>query len=172
MNGPDAVDRTADASQAPELSALDELLLLFPRTINGMGRHVHAINAAALKDVGPRHCAALRFLIRQPLTVGALAGALEVTLPTASGILGVLDQHGLIVRTADPDDRRRTIVDVAPGRRDEVVAWLADLGAPLAATLEGLTEDEVAAFVRAMRRFAATVSPDELGPPASCVVPD
>lgn len=166
-------DSPAPPKASTPLPALDELMLLFPRVINGMGRHIEQVNTAASQaTIGPRHCAALRYLMHEPLSVGALASVLEITLPTASGVLAVLDGQGLIVRTSDPADRRRTIVAVAPERRTEVTAWLADLGDPLAQTLTDLSADETAAFLRAMRLFAAAVSPDELGPPADCVARD
>lgn len=161
---------TKPSDPITQLPALDELMELFPRVIKGMGRHVeHSLPATGDEPIGPRHCAALRRLMAGPITVGTLAGHMEITLPTASGLLATLDRAGLIIRSADPADRRRTIVDIRAERRAEVGAWLTDLAEPLTAALAQLDDDEIAGFVKAMRLFAGAVSPDDRSVPAECV---
>ena len=151
-------------------SDLPELMQLFPRTIKGMGRHIDAIMPSFARTLGPRHSAALRHLSFGPLTVGALAKRLDVTLSTASGLLAELDGESLIVRAADPADRRRTIVDIDPERRADVTAWLADLSRPLRGVLAELDDAERAAFVKAMQLFAEAVAPQAEG--GGAVPPD
>lgn len=165
-------DPSTLSTAPPVLPALDELLELFPRVIKGMGRHVEGTMPVQDEPIGPRHCAALRRLMNGPTTVGSLAGYMGITLPTASGLLAALDRAGLIIRSADPADRRRTIVDIRPERRDEVQTWLADLAEPLTSALAQLGDDEVEAFVKAMRLFAQAVSPDDASVPADCIAQD
>lgn len=46
--------------------------------------------------------------------VSDLAAAMHAPLPAASRNLRMLEQDGLIERTADPDDRRKTLVRITP----------------------------------------------------------
>jgi DNA-binding MarR family transcriptional regulator len=93
------------------------------------------------------------------LTIGQVAEALCVGLPTASHLVDRLVQAQLAVRAEDPDDRRRTLAYLAPqgkelaerlhqGSRDQLRRWLALLDdATLAELLPGL---------RALGRAAST----------------
>ena len=74
--------------------------------------------------LGPRHVAALEQLRGGPLTVGALAARLDLTLPTVSNILADLGRAGFVTRSADPADRRRTIVEITPARQALIEGWL------------------------------------------------
>src|SRR5258707_461138 len=86
------------------------LMQLFPRVARGMRRHQDRAAPGLPAPLGPRHIAALQHLRGGPLTVGTLAAALGLTLPTVSGVLADLDRAGLIGRHPDTADRRRTIV--------------------------------------------------------------
>src|SRR5262249_9376941 len=64
-------------------------------------------------------------------TVGELARALGLSLPAASKVTTELESHNLVARREDPDDRRRTVVDLAPGTAAGVKEWLARRDRPL-----------------------------------------
>lgn len=109
--------------------------------------------------LGPRHAPALMTLVEAgAMTVGQLAGRMELTLATTSLLLGQLDHAGLVVRHPDPEDRRRTIVALAPERREVVERWLAARRRPLEATLAQLDEAERRAFVRAVELLAGELA--------------
>ena len=84
------------------------------------------------------------------VTIGQVAEALGVGLPTASHLVDRLVHAQLAVRAEDPDDRRRTLAYLAPqgkelaerlhqGSRDQLSRWLASLDdTDLAALLQGL----------------------------------
>jgi len=102
-----------------------------------------------------------------PSTVGRLATDLGLSLATVSGTYADLERAGFIVRTTDPDDRRRTIISLAPGRGDAVGEWLDGASAPLARALGRLSPDERAIFVKAMSYLEAELATepvDGLGP--------
>ncbi len=169
---PVAADRSVELAASDRSSDLLELMQLFPRTILGMSRHVEQIKPEFARGLGPRHSAALHRISFGPITVGTLAKRLDITLSTASGVLADLDRAGIIARAADPADRRRTIVDIHPDRRDDVTRWLAALSRPLNSVLDQLTDDERAAFVKAMELYAEVVSPQAEGGgavPMDCV---
>jgi DNA-binding MarR family transcriptional regulator len=126
------------------------LMQLLPRVARGMRRSQDLATPETVAPVGPRHVAALEQLRDGPLTVGALAGRLELTMPTVSGVIADLDRAGFVVREADAADRRRTLVRFTPTKEDEITAWLDDAAAPLSRVLDKLTPAEQAAFLKAM----------------------
>jgi DNA-binding MarR family transcriptional regulator len=75
---------------------------------------------------------------------------LELNLASVSGLVGDLECVGFVDRSADPSDRRRTIVRIVPSRRAAVDAWLEGATAPIARALERLSPEERATFVKAM----------------------
>lgn len=126
------------------------VMQLFPRIARGMRRSQDRAAPATMMSLGPRHVAALEYLREEPLTVGALAGRLGLTLSTVSGVLADLERAGFVARSADPDDRRRTIVRIAPDKSDLIEEWLDGAAQPLARMLERLDPGEQAAFLKAM----------------------
>ena len=84
-----------------------------------------------------------------PLTPSELAAREKIQRPTATRVLALLEQRGLIQRTADPADRRSSLLlSSAAGE-----ALLADVrerkDAFLAERLDRLSDDELAALDRA-----------------------
>jgi DNA-binding MarR family transcriptional regulator len=55
-----------------------------------------------------------------------------------------------VARHADPADRRRTIVQIADGKRELVEKWLDGAAGPLARVLDKLSPGEQQAFLKAM----------------------
>jgi len=100
--------------------------------------------------LGPRHVAALEQLRAGQLTAGELASRLGLTMPTVSGVLADLDRAGFVERYPDPADRRRTIVQFAPGQIDLIGRWLDGAASPLARVLDQLNPAEQQAFLKAM----------------------
>jgi DNA-binding MarR family transcriptional regulator len=126
------------------------LMQLFPRVIRGLRRWQDRSTPSTPAPLGPRHVAALEQIRGEPVTVGELAGRLGLTLPTVSGVLADLDRAGLIERYSDPADRRRTIVEIAPGKTALIEQWLDGAAMPLARVLDKLTPAEQDAFLKAM----------------------
>ncbi len=131
---------------------------IFPRVIRGFRRHQERSAPVSSAALGPRHIAALQELLAGPVGVGDLAFRLGLTLPTVSGVIADLDRAGFVERRTDPLDRRRTIVEIAPGGRCSVESWLEGSVAPLARVLDALEPHERVAFLKAMdlleREFA------------------
>jgi DNA-binding MarR family transcriptional regulator len=126
------------------------LMQLFPRVSRGMRRWQDRAAPQTQAPLGPRHVAALEQLRGDPATVGELASRLGLTLPTVSGVLAELDRAGFVQRRPDPADRRRTIVQMTPAHRAEIVQWLDGAARPLARVLDQLDASEQAAFLKAM----------------------
>ena len=63
----------------------------------------------------PRTCAASRLVVDEPgLTASRLAELSGLTTGAVTGVLDRLERAGLVVRVADPADRRRTLVRALP----------------------------------------------------------
>lgn len=69
---------------------------------------------------------------------------------TVSGVLADLDRAGLAERRPDPADRRRTIVQIDPGKATLIGHWLDGAAKPLACVLDKLTLSEQEAFLKAV----------------------
>jgi DNA-binding MarR family transcriptional regulator len=94
----------------------------------------------------------------EPMTVGALGQALGVQLPAASHAADSLVRLELARRCEDPEDRRRTFVQLTPraralveqlreGRRGLFHRWLAELA-----------DDDLAALLRGLQAIAAVAA--------------
>ena len=144
-----------EPSAAGHSAACLRLMRLFPRVMRGIRRSQDQAVAHIAVPLSPRHVAALEHLRDSPLSVGTLADRLDLSLSTVSGVLADLDQAGLVERTADQTDRRRTIVRIRPGARLAVEEGLDGASAPIARVLDRLNTDERAAFLKAMDMLEA-----------------
>jgi DNA-binding MarR family transcriptional regulator len=135
------------------------LMELFPRVARGMRRSQDQAAPRTPAPLGPRHVAALEQLRGGPLTVGSLAARLDLTLSTVSNILADLDRAGLVTRSADPADRRRTIARITPARQALTEDWLDGAAAPLARVLDRLSPAERETFLKAMDMLEAELRP-------------
>ena len=84
-----------------------------------------------------------------PLTPSELARIEGVQRPTATRILTRLTESGLVSRTADPEDKRSAIVEIAPEGRKVLKGLRRRKTAYLARTMRELPEDDVETLTRA-----------------------
>lgn len=97
-------------------------------------RIVRTIRSQYRGDVTPSQLAVLSSLLRHgACTVGEIAAHEHVQPPSASRIVAVLEQRGLVSRAVDPDDRRCARVQLSPEGQayvDELrtssTSWLAE----------------------------------------------
>jgi DNA-binding MarR family transcriptional regulator len=106
-------------------------------------------------SLGRRHVALLAQVGSEgERSVSELARELGVSLPAASTLSRELEEHGLLERSEDPADRRRTVVRLAPAAAQAVQAWLARRSRPLEQALTSLTAQEQEAFLKGLRALA------------------
>jgi len=111
--------------------------------------------------LGRRHVAVLSQVgSAEGQAVGDLAGALGLSLPAASKLTTDLEHHRLVRRREDPEDRRRTVVDLDPQTGERVRTWLERRDRPLERALGALTPDERAAFLKGLRVLAEALKAD------------
>lgn len=103
----------------------------------------------------PRHIRALVQLAEEgPLGMSELAERMDVSAVTASLLVSDLADRGLVLRSTDPDDRRRTTVTIADEHRPAVRALLRSRLQPLEHTMQRLAPAERTAFLHALRLLA------------------
>jgi DNA-binding MarR family transcriptional regulator len=84
-------------------------------------------------------------------SVGELARELDLSLPAASKLTRDLEDHDLVERREDPEDRRRTVVVLSPRTAKRVRAWLEQRSKPLEQALATLDTKERDAFLKGLR---------------------
>jgi DNA-binding MarR family transcriptional regulator len=120
-----------------------------------------AIDRAAL---GKRHVPALLAVAAAgPISVSDLATRLGLLLSSTSTIVGDLSRAGLLERSEDEEDRRRTIVRVHKDYRDAMEVWVAVAVAPVRNTLERLSPEARRNFMEGWR-----ILQEEAGVHGSC----
>jgi DNA-binding MarR family transcriptional regulator len=119
--------------------------------------------------LGRRHVAVLAQLGSEgERTVGELARELGLSLPAASKLTRDLEDHGLVERREDPNDRRRTVVALSAGTGRRLRAWLDRRSKPLEQALAALDAKERAAFLKGLRALAdALMEESACGPQRS-----
>jgi DNA-binding MarR family transcriptional regulator len=103
----------------------------------------------------PRHVSTL-LQISQDAHVGMseLAVRMNVSLATISQVVTDLEEWGLVERTTDPADRRRTLVSVATEHRPTIRALFEQRLRPLDRALRRLEPDERAGLIRGLTVLA------------------
>jgi DNA-binding MarR family transcriptional regulator len=103
-------------------------------------------------SLGPRHSPVLMTVAFEgQLSVSEIAERLDLSLSTTSLLVGELSRAGLIVRTEDDRDRRRTLVRLSDGYREAAESWLRTRLTPLRRTLERLSAEARAGFLEGCR---------------------
>jgi DNA-binding MarR family transcriptional regulator len=115
-----------------------------------LARTARRLRQEAGTDLSPSQTSALAAIERHgPLTPSELAACERIQRPTATRVLARLEEAGLVTRTADPTDRRSSVVAVTAAGR----ALLEDLRTRkdlfLARRLDGLDAEELAVLERA-----------------------
>jgi DNA-binding MarR family transcriptional regulator len=107
----------------------------------------------SLADVSPapRHVAALVQVASEGrIGMSELAERLSVSLATVSQLVSELADWGLVERTTDETDRRRTHVTVAPAHQATIRAMIESRLRPLERALHRLEPNERAAMVQGL----------------------
>jgi DNA-binding MarR family transcriptional regulator len=103
----------------------------------------------------PRHVSMLLQIAQDgPIGMSELAERMQVSLATASQVVGDLETWGLVVRSSDISDRRRTLTSVAPEHRAHVRAIFEQRLRPLDRTLRRLEPDQRAGLIQGLITLA------------------
>ena len=86
----------------------------------------------------PTRRSIFELLVERPCAVGDLARVLPISRPAVSKHLGVLDEAGLVERSAEGREVRFV---ARPGHLDEVVAWVGRVGSEWDERLDRLRDE-------------------------------
>ena len=126
----------------------------------------------ALDTAGPRpphedisqtqrgEMAVLRLLARErrQMLAGEISRSLSMTTSRIAAVLNSLERKGMIIRCADPGDRRRVVVRLTPSGEDFCLARRRDAERDFAHLLERLGEEDARQFVHLLGRVFAILS--------------
>jgi DNA-binding MarR family transcriptional regulator len=119
--------------------------------------------------LGRRHVGVLSHIGTEGAqTVSEIAETVGLSLPAVSKLTRDLEDHGLVERREDPEDRRRTVVALGAGTGRRLRAWLDQRSKPLEQALAALDAKERAAFLKGLRALAdALMEESACGPQRS-----
>ncbi|MFD8573371.1 MarR family winged helix-turn-helix transcriptional regulator [Streptomyces sp. NPDC059639] len=133
--------------------AVRTLLLLMPRLV-GRAKRLPMPLALQGLDLAPRHLALLAHLEYDgPTSINELAARLEVAPTTVSLMVSELSRPGVLQRTADPADRRRRIVAIAPAYVVPISEWLSASAFAWKRVMRGLDPAERATVITALQAY-------------------
>jgi DNA-binding MarR family transcriptional regulator len=116
----------------------------------GITRTARRLRQEAGNELSPTLMAALATISRHgPLTPSELAERERVRRPTATRLLAKLETPGLVVRTADPQDGRSSLVALSPAGAQLLAASRTRKDAFLARRLRTLSAEDRATLRRA-----------------------
>ena len=115
-----------------------------------IARLARRMRQSAGGDLSPTQGAALNTIAcHGPLTPSELAGREKIQRPTATRVLARLEEAGLVARTADPADRRSSLVAVTASGDALLAASRERKDLYLAERLDRLSPSELAILERA-----------------------
>lgn len=111
-----------------------------------MGARIEALVAAIARKYGLSHAALNALAVVEgnggPIATGEVSERMHITSGTMTSVLDTLERDGYIRRLADPDDRRRVLVDITPDAQDVLNRMLPDVQ-QLAADAMAVFDDAV-----------------------------
>jgi DNA-binding MarR family transcriptional regulator len=115
-----------------------------------VARTARRLRQEASGGLSPSQTAALATIDRHgPLTPSELAAHERVQRPTIARLLGRMEEDGLVVRAADPNDRRSALITLSDDGRALLRAVRTRKDAYLAQRLRDVDDDELATLDRA-----------------------
>ena len=133
--------------------AVRSLLLLMPRIV-GRIKRLPVPEALRSLNLAPRHLALLAHLEYDgPISVNELAARLEVAPTTVSLLVSEMSKLGVLERTADPDDRRRRIIAIAPAYTAPISEWLSGNASAWERVMRDLTPAARATVISALNAY-------------------
>lgn len=121
-----------------------QILELVPRAMRFLREEMRSERGAGLSVPQFR---VLAYLARTPgASLSALAGFIGISGPTASTMVGRLVRRGLVMRTGDPEERRRIMLTVTPAGSALLERSRARARARMTELLSALTEAQLASL--------------------------
>lgn len=169
----------ATAARPPEADAFEKeypgaswLASRALRQLEVVGAKVEALVSDVARRYGLSHAALNALAVIEgaggPIPTGEVSARMHITSGTMTTVLDTLERNGYVRRLADPDDRRRVLVDVTPAAQSVLDRMLPDVQ-QVAHTVMGVFDDKILqALLSTLAAISSSVDnvPDELPAPA------
>lgn len=111
---------------------------------------------------GPQLWALWELHHRGPLSLKALAGRMHLDSSTVTGVVDRLHKKGLLIRSTDPEDRRRVVLSLTPAGKTTVKAAPHPAQGQLLHALKDMDPIEVDTLNQTLQRLALVMEADRL----------
>ena len=169
----------ATAARPPEADAFEKeypgaswLASRALRQLEVVGAKVEALVSDVARRYGLSHAALNALAVIEgaggPIPTGEVSARMHITSGTMTTVLDTLERNGYVRRLADPDDRRRVLVDVTAAAQSVLDRMLPDVQ-QVAHTVMGVFDDKILqALLSTLAAISSSVDnvPDELPAPA------
>lgn len=143
-------------------------VLAFMQVLWAVAHRLDATSKRMRRSVGvtgPQRLALRVIGLFPRVSPGDLAGILHVHPSTLTGVLQRLTDRGLVLRTADPHDRRRAVLDLTRKGARANAASAGTVEAAVARTLASAEGRDVAATARVLELLARHLDAEAALPP-------
>jgi DNA-binding MarR family transcriptional regulator len=102
------------------------------------------------------------------MPTGEVSARMHITTGTMTTVLDTLERNSYIRRLADPDDRRRVLVDITPAAQTVLDQMLPEVQQLARALMGALDDDALHTLLDTLATLAQAIddAPDDLPPPA------
>jgi len=141
------------------------------RELEVVGALAEALIASVAQRYGLSHAALNALAVIEgsgaPITVGTVSARMHITSGTMTGVIDTLERNGYIERLADPEDRRRVLVEVTPKAQAVLDQLLPEVVQTTTVVMAEIGDQELNEFLVTLARIreAIAATPDELAPP-------
>jgi DNA-binding MarR family transcriptional regulator len=142
------------------------------RQIDRAGARSEALIGGVARRYGLSHAALNALAVIEaaggPLPTGEVTAQMHISTATTTSVLDTLERNGYLMRTSDPGDRRRVLVDITPRAQAVLDQALPAVQQVVTATLGVLDEQTLRTLLRVLTSAsdAMDTAPGDLPPPA------
>ena len=147
------------------------------RELEIAGGKIEALVADIARRYGLSHAALNALAVVEgaggPIPAGEVSARMHITTGTMTTVLDTLERNGYVRRLADPDDRRRVLVDITDSAQSVLDRMLPDVQ-QVAKIVMGVLDDETLhALLGTLATVGASVDrvPEDLPSPAPRLTP-
>jgi DNA-binding MarR family transcriptional regulator len=143
------------------------------RELEVVGGKVEALVAGLARNHGLSHAALNALAVIEgyggPIPTGEVSTRMHITTGTMTTVLDTLERKGYVQRIADPEDRRRVLVDVTPAAQDLLDQLLPEVQQLALAVMRVLDDKALQQMLNTLGIINAALgdAPDDLPPPAA-----
>jgi len=143
------------------------------RELEVVGDKAAALISGVARRYGLSHAALNALAVIEgaggPLPTGEVSARMHITTGTMTTVLDTLERNGYVRRLADPDDRRRVLVDITPAAQSVLDRMLPEVQQMANAVMGRLDDETLHALLNTFADIATFIddAPEDLpAPPA------